>query len=166
MKFANLWGKKFPTNHEGFPAALGLHPSMVMEKVIKFLRLADPATSARYAQKFESELAVMRKTETGPSMVVPRTPTFCPGCPHRDSASVLLDVRKRFMDAGYMKKHHHCKPMDIVFHGDTGCYSMLLFPPNEPLMHNYSGMGLCRPPSTPRWATCRRTSPPGPTSAR
>ena len=142
MKFANLWGKKFPSNHEGFPAVLGLHPSMVMEKVIRFLRLAEPATSARYAQKFESELGVMRKTEMGSAAMVSRTPTFCPGCPHRDSASVLLDIRKRFMDAAYMKKHHHRKPTDLVFHGDTGCYSMLLFPPNEQLMHNYSGMGL------------------------
>ena len=28
------------------------------------------------------------------------------------------------------------------FHGDTGCYTMLMFEPNSPLMHNYSGMGL------------------------
>src|SRR5439155_21757909 len=32
--------------------------------------------------------------------------------------------------------------IDLVFHGDTGCYTMLLFEPNVPLMHNYSGMGL------------------------
>ena len=31
---------------------------------------------------------------------------------------------------------------DMVAHGDTGCYTMLMFAPTEQLMHNYSGMGL------------------------
>ncbi len=34
------------------------------------------------------------------------------------------------------------KPVDLVAHGDTGCYTMLMFEPTKPLMHNYSGMGL------------------------
>jgi indolepyruvate ferredoxin oxidoreductase len=142
VKFASLWGKKFPSHHDGFPSALGLHPSMVMEKVVKFLRLADPPLYARHAGKFETELAAMRRTSQGEFKMVPRTPTFCPGCPHRDSASALLEIREQFMDADYMRKHHHTKPIDLVFHGDTGCYTMLLFPPTEKLMHNYSGMGL------------------------
>ena len=33
-------------------------------------------------------------------------------------------------------------PVDLVAHGDTGCYTMLMFAPTEQLMHNYSGMGL------------------------
>ena len=33
-------------------------------------------------------------------------------------------------------------PVDLVAHGDTGCYTMLMFEPNKDLMHNYSGMGL------------------------
>jgi indolepyruvate ferredoxin oxidoreductase len=32
--------------------------------------------------------------------------------------------------------------VDLVFHGDTGCYTMLMFEPTRDLMHNYSGMGL------------------------
>src|SRR5438552_3034397 len=75
--------------------------------------------------------------------VVSRTPTFCPGCPHRDSSSVLLEIRKNFADAAYMKEHHDMSPVDMVAHGDTGCYTMLMFAPTEQLMHNYSGMGLC-----------------------
>jgi len=31
-----------------------------------------------------------------------RTPTFCPGCPHRDTAALCVDVKTRFMDARYM----------------------------------------------------------------
>ena len=41
-----------------------------------------------------------------------------------------------------MRKTHRREPVDLVFHGDTGCYTMLMFEPNKDLMHNYSGMGL------------------------
>ena len=41
-----------------------------------------------------------------------------------------------------MKRHHGIGPVDLVAHGDTGCYTMLMFAPTEQLMHNYSGMGL------------------------
>ncbi|HEX7010346.1 MAG TPA: DUF6537 domain-containing protein, partial [Phycisphaeraceae bacterium] len=71
-----------------------------------------------------------------------RTPTFCPGCPHRDSSSVLLELRQDLLDPQYMLRVHKRKPVDLVCHGDTGCYTMLMFEPNKPLMHNYSGMGL------------------------
>ena len=46
------------------------------------------------------------------------------------------------MNTEYMKKNHKLGAVDLVFHGDTGCYTMLMFEPNKPLMHNYSGMGL------------------------
>jgi len=142
MKFANVWGKKFPSNHEGFPGVLGLHPSLVTEKVVRFLRLVDQAMYSRHAAQLEEHLGRMRRTASGESRVTVRTPTFCPGCPHRDSASVLLEISKQFKDAAYMREVHGQKPMDLVFHGDTGCYPMLMFPPTTPLMHNYSGMGL------------------------
>lgn len=74
--------------------------------------------------------------------IIARTPTFCPGCPHRDSSAVLLELRKNLADAEYMKKRHNLPPIDLVAHGDTGCYTMLMFQPTEQLMHNYSGMGL------------------------
>src|SRR5688572_33365265 len=41
-----------------------------------------------------------------------------------------------------MKNKHGIGPVDLVAHGDTGCYTMLMFAPTEQLMHNYSGMGL------------------------
>jgi indolepyruvate ferredoxin oxidoreductase len=74
--------------------------------------------------------------------IIARTPTFCPGCPHRDSSAALLELRKNLGDAEYMRKRHNRGPVDLVSHGDTGCYTMLLYPPTEQLMHNYSGMGL------------------------
>ena len=71
-----------------------------------------------------------------------RTPTFCPGCPHRDSASVFKEIADQFMDAKYMEKHHARSPVDLVFHGDIGCYSMLKYEPFPRLMHNLSAMAL------------------------
>ena len=44
--------------------------------------------------------------------------------------------------ADYMRRAHKCDPVDMVFHGDIGCYTMLMYPPNTELMHNLSGMGL------------------------
>src|SRR5947207_8358731 len=41
-----------------------------------------------------------------------------------------------------MLREHGMGPVDMVAHGDTGCYTMLMFAPTEQLMHNYSGMGL------------------------
>src|SRR5262249_61975270 len=42
----------------------------------------------------------------------------------------------------YMAKPHVIAPVDLCSHGDTCCYTMLMFAPTEQLMHNYSGMGL------------------------
>ena len=41
-----------------------------------------------------------------------------------------------------MKKHHDSGPVDLVFHGDIGCYSMLKYEPFPRLMHNLSAMAL------------------------
>ena len=41
-----------------------------------------------------------------------------------------------------MQEKYGLGAVDLVAHGDTGCYTMLMFEPNKALMHNYSGMGL------------------------
>lgn len=71
-----------------------------------------------------------------------RTPTFCPGCPHRDSAAVLSQIKKDFLLGSYMREKHNALPTDLVFHGDIGCYVMLKYEPYTDLIHNLSGMGL------------------------
>ena len=53
-----------------------------------------------------------------------------------------MDIHRDFRDPGYMQRRHRREPVDLVFHGDTGCYTMLMFEPTKSLMHNYSGMGL------------------------
>lgn len=40
-------------------------------------------------------------------------------------------IRKNFMDPAYMKRVHKMDPVDLVAHGDTGCYTMLMFPPTD-----------------------------------
>ena len=91
---------------------------------------------------FEREEALQKQVSEQQFDIPQRTPTFCPGCPHRDSSSVLLQITEQFMDADYMKKQHNSPPVDLVFHGDIGCYSMLKYEPFPRLMHNLSAMAL------------------------
>jgi len=120
-----VWGKRFPNDLPGFPAEGGFNVSRVAERLTALLSPADP-------------LPVYHALPVLPA----RTPTFCPGCPHRDSSSVFLEIQRDFKDAAYMKHTHRADVTDLVFHGETGCFTMLMFEPNQSLMHNYSGMGL------------------------
>jgi indolepyruvate ferredoxin oxidoreductase len=169
---AKVWGKRFPDGLPGMPELWGLNPTIVAERVAPLVeRLtrragsppregeapAEPeGTPTDLESRLGGSLALPRLdlSRYAPSAPAPaaeadaakalpvRTPTFCPGCPHRDSGSVLLEIKRLFRDAVYMRERHHRGPVDLVFHGDTGCYTMLMFEPNQALMHNYSGMGL------------------------
>jgi indolepyruvate ferredoxin oxidoreductase len=137
-----VWGKRFPHGLEGIPETRGLNPSKLIARLGE-LFLATPALEGRLDRgRLERELALIREVKAAELRVAPRTPTFCPGCPHRDSASVLIEIKKQFRDPLYMRRVHGTGPVDLVFHGDTGCYTMLMFDPTKDLMHNYSGMGL------------------------
>ncbi|CAB4244087.1 Indolepyruvate ferredoxin oxidoreductase [Methylacidimicrobium sp. AP8] len=134
-----VWGKVFPGNLPGIPSHGGLHPSLLAERLGPLLA---PESGPSRRRAVEQRLDRLRRA-SGPSWQLPaRTPTFCPGCPHRDSASVFLDIQRDFRDPEYMRRRHRREPVDLVFHGDTGCYTMLMFEPTKSLMHNYSGMGL------------------------
>ncbi len=133
-----VWGKTLPEG-EGIPATLGLHPSLLIERLAPVLLRHG---GVEMTGRIERELDLIRLTRSFEINLPSRTPSFCPGCPHRDSSSVLLDVKRDFRDRRYMRRQHKAEPVDLVFHGDTGCYTMLMFEPNKELMHNYSGMGL------------------------
>lgn len=141
-RVARLWGKQFPDDQSGFPSALGLNTSIVADRLGRFLRAIGSPLYQQAAAGIETELRIINDTAKVDVSIPARTPTFCPGCPHRDSSNVLLQIKEQFMDEVYMRRHHRRGPVDLVFHGDTGCYTMLMFEPNAPLMHNYSGMGL------------------------
>jgi indolepyruvate ferredoxin oxidoreductase len=134
--------KLFPGGREGLPSTRGLNSSILVELLAPLIiELASPTVMLDQA-RIGAELKLLAANREIEVDLAPRTPTFCPGCPHRDSASVLGEIKRVFRDADYMRKTHRREPVDLVFHGDTGCYTMLMFEPNKDLMHNYSGMGL------------------------
>ncbi len=139
---ANLWGKQFPGDLSGFPSALGLNASIVADRLGRLLRAIESPLAKQAAAGITAELRLIGETSRLDAHIPPRTPAFCPGCPHRDSSNVLLEIKKEFSDEAHMQQQHGRGAVDLVFHGDTGCYTMLMFEPNSPLMHNYSGMGL------------------------
>jgi indolepyruvate ferredoxin oxidoreductase len=142
-----LWGKSFPRGLTGIPETRGLNPSLLAQILIPLIKGTEEIPAELRNGRLSAELDRIRKASK-PKLtvfnekVVSRTPTFCPGCPHRDSSATLLELRKNLSDPKYMMEKHAMPPVDLVAHGDTGCYTMLMFAPTEQLMHNYSGMGL------------------------
>lgn len=153
---ARLFGKRFPKLDrngaaedemvDGIPETRGLNVSVLAQKLIPLIRntqeLPEHLRNGRLTAEWDLIKAVSKPKLNVISGIVPRTPTFCPGCPHRDSSATLLELRENLRNPEYMKRHHNRGPVDLVAHGDTGCYTMLMFAPTEQLMHNYSGMGL------------------------
>ncbi|HEX4055972.1 MAG TPA: DUF6537 domain-containing protein [Tepidisphaeraceae bacterium] len=144
---ARLYGKMFPGDSEGIPETRGLNFSVLAQRLIPLIQSTREIDPHRRNGRLTAEMDRLRRAskprlEVLDQNLVSRTPTFCPGCPHRDSSSTLLELRKNLADPKYMAKHHGMGPVDLVAHGDTGCYTMLMFAPTEQLMHNYSGMGL------------------------
>ncbi|HWE96550.1 MAG TPA: DUF6537 domain-containing protein [Tepidisphaeraceae bacterium] len=142
-----LFGKIFPGGIPGIPEGRGLNPSVLAQILIPLIKATEEIPAELRNGRLTAELDRIRKVSK-PKLqifndkVVSRTPTFCPGCPHRDSSATLLELRKNLADPKYMLEKHGAPPVDLVAHGDTGCYTMLMFAPTEQLMHNYSGMGL------------------------
>ncbi|QNN23857.1 indolepyruvate ferredoxin oxidoreductase [Planctomycetales bacterium ZRK34] len=139
---AEVWGKKFPRDLPGIPTMRGLHPSLLIERLVPLIKDHPTLPIEMTNGRLTRELDRIDLTRSAVAASAARTPTFCPGCPHRDSSNVLLELRNDLLDSEYMQRTHKSPPIDLVAHGDTGCYTMLMFEPNKPLMHNYSGMGL------------------------
>ena len=139
---AEVWGKQFPGGHAGLPADRGLNPSIVIDRIVPLIQSHPTLPIEMTNGRLTDERDRIRRTGDVDFRLPLRTATFCPGCPHRDSSSVLLELRRDLLDPEYMQREHHRAPVDMVAHGDTGCYTMLMFEPTKALMHNYSGMGL------------------------
>ncbi len=138
----DIYGKQFPKPLAGIPTTRGLNPSLLIERLVPLMQKHPTLPREMINGRLTSELNRIRETASYRVHVPTRTPAFCPGCPHRDSSSVLLELRNDLLNPTYMLSRHKRKPVDMIAHGDTGCYTMLMFEPNKPLMHNYSGMGL------------------------
>lgn len=136
----SVWGKRFPGGIEGFPDTQGMNPSIVLEVLARLVDAVGLDDLDR--DRIDAEVRLIQETSEYELHATARTPSFCPGCPHRDSASVLNRVVDDFMDSEYMRATHGRDEVDLVFHGDIGCYSLLKYKPFDRLMHNLSGMGL------------------------
>jgi indolepyruvate ferredoxin oxidoreductase len=149
---SRLYGKTFPAANgktiNGIPDTRGLFPSVLAQILIPLIKQTEEIPAELRNGKLSAEMEMIRRASKpklsviSEKQIVARTPTFCPGCPHRDSSAALLEIRNNFADKAYMLREHGMGPVDMVAHGDTGCYTMLMFAPTEQLMHNYSGMGL------------------------
>ena len=148
----------------GIPETRGLNPSVLAQLIYPMLQACEQIDAHERNGNISQAIDLIRETgrrklELAVSAAAPtsgrtdldldeagplnkRLATFCPGCPHRDSSAALLELRKNLADPDYMRKWHKRGPVDLIAHGDTGCYTMLMFTPTEQLMHNYSGMGL------------------------
>lgn len=138
---SEVWGKQLPGEAWGLPAEGPLHPSLLIERLGPLLQshAALPLDSTvgrlqRQLQRIEAAHAVTIPTPA-------RAATFCPGCPQRDVAGVLLDLQRDLRDAHYMMRHHRRLPVELTIYGDEGCNTMLAAPPNTALSPRYPGMG-------------------------
>ena len=137
-----VYGKEFPGVLAGIGSTGGLNPSILIERLTPLVRAYSGLPIELTNGRLNRLVDQIEETANYQVDIAERTPTFCPGCPHRDSSSVLLELRNDLLDPQYMQTRHKRKPVDLVCHGDTGCYTMYMFEPTKPLMHNYSGMGL------------------------
>jgi indolepyruvate ferredoxin oxidoreductase len=122
-----VMGKQFKTDQgfiEGFPAFGGLNYEIIYQKLNLVFDLLT----------WEKEGEVCLKHIEAPlklDLLVPkRLPTFCPGCPHRETLSIMKDVRSSLAD----------KNVNLISHGDVGCYSLSFLEPFKE-MHDLSAMG-------------------------
>lgn len=112
-------GKKFSEELLGFSAWGGLTYDEIYKKIILALDVISfkKADCQQETTKLNIEVAK-------------RLPTFCPGCPHRETLSIMKEVRSVLKD----------KDINLISHGDVGCYSLSFLEPFKE-MHDLSAMG-------------------------
>lgn len=116
-------GKEFNFDlqgEEGFPAHGGLNYEIISSKLERAFEMMGVHDCPRNEVKIEKLDEVLPR----------RLPTFCPGCPHRETLSLLKDLRRTLDKEG----------LKLISHGDVGCYSLSFLPPFKE-MHNLSAMG-------------------------
>lgn len=115
-----IYGKKLPSGEVGFPAHGGLNYELIRNGLLSFSKeLGSGACGDINYQATKLDGVLPR-----------RLPTFCPGCPHRETLSLLKDLRKSLDKEG----------IQLISHGDVGCYSLSFLEPFKE-MHNLSAMG-------------------------
>ena len=82
-----VWGKTFPDNLKPFPTDQGLSPAVVMTTLAPLFKKFEVSTA-----KVDKEVKFIESLGELEITIPNRTPSFCPGCPHRDSSSVFLEL--------------------------------------------------------------------------
>ncbi len=114
-----VFGKEFRKT-EGFPAFGGLSYEIIYQKINLLQDFLDFKI-----QDVNCQIPVKLDI-----LIPKRLPTFCPGCPHRETLSIMKDVRASLSD----------KNINLISHGDVGCYSLSFLEPFKE-MHDLSAMG-------------------------
>lgn len=114
-----LWGKNFGAE-TGFPAHGGLSFELIHRGISRVLELSGADASL-------APLTAGMQLEIAPAK---RLPTFCPGCPHRETLSLLKEIRADLATQN----------VQLISHGDVGCYSLSFLEPFKE-MHDLSAMG-------------------------
>ena len=117
-----IFGKTFAEGQEGFPAHGGLDYALIRRKV-------EEAAVGGLPKGPQGPLSPSSSSSL-PLSLPRRLPTFCPGCPHRETLSLLKELRQVLKE----------EKVDLVSHGDVGCYSLSFLEPFKE-MHNLSAMG-------------------------
>lgn len=114
-----VWGKEFGTQ-TGFPAHGGLNYELVHSGLMRaFTLMGSHCVLSALPQSTKLAAAVPK-----------RLPTFCPGCPHRETLSLMKEIRSDLAS----------KNIQLISHGDVGCYSLSFLEPFKE-MHDLSAMG-------------------------
>jgi len=116
-----IQGKQFSHSDktvEGFPAHGGLDYEQINGKLLELMALLGRSCNSN------------KRTVNSCGINMPRLPIFCPGCPHRETLSLLKWLRRELAAQG----------ADLISHGDVGCYALSFLPPFHE-MHGVSGMG-------------------------
>ena len=118
------------TTRPGIPDTRGLNPSVLAQLLIPLIKGIDELPAEWRNGRLTEEMNLIKRTgkrslevvgvvksstpceaASGDDPLALRTPTFCPGCPHRDSSATLLELRKNLADADYMRRKWNRPPV-------------------------------------------------------
>jgi indolepyruvate ferredoxin oxidoreductase len=143
---AEVFGQALPgeqSDRAGMPGDREPHPSRLIERLAPVLRnhpAVWPLAMGGADHGLAAAMGDIERTARYDVRIGERTPTFCAGCPHRDSSSVLLELKRDLFDPQYMLEFHKRKPVELICHADAGCSSLLMREPNRELMAEPNGV--------------------------
>ncbi|MCC6579300.1 MAG: hypothetical protein IT440_02580 [Phycisphaeraceae bacterium] len=124
------------------PVSARLHGSAVLQRLAPWLMIHPTLPMELTRQRLTAELALIEDNARLDQPLPMRTVTFCPGCAHRDTSSILTDIKQDLRNATYMAQRHRRDPVDLMIHADDGCCSLTDQPPFASLGAVHHELGL------------------------